>query len=132
MEFDIAMTAAYAKVDKGLVDISGGGFDSLTVKEFPYRHASLYIVMKVSLSPQEQGKPHKIEVRPFEPSGKKLVDPLLMEFNVDGQGSRNSYALAVATLNNLIFPDPGTYRFDLLLNGIVRRSLYLTLNKDGQ
>jgi len=128
MEVDLALLADAATIDgSGKLNILGI-FDRLTTSSFPTRHPRLSLVLRFAASMRDVGK-HQIDIALKAPDGKQLVR-IDGEMNLaPGPGGVGGAVLVPHVLNmdGLIFPVPGSYAFDVRVDGQHHVSIPLTV-----
>jgi hypothetical protein len=93
-----------------------GIFNSIHAAEFPCTHPHLALVLRVEARLGEEGT-YPLEIRLVDEDGQQL-------FHIDGQLSlqgaepgRPMTAQTIMDINNLQLPRPGTYAFEVHLDG---------------
>lgn len=115
MKVTIAVLADYANVSReGKLNIMGI-FNRVTAPQFPTVHPLMHLVLRLSLHNSESGKRLGITIRLVDADGNRLLE-------ISGEGVMMTqepgefFADQVLTLANLVFPTPGDYAFDVLVN----------------
>jgi hypothetical protein len=129
MEVDLALLADAATIDgSGKLNILGI-FDRLGTNAFPTRHPRMSLVLRFSAGVHEVGK-HKVEIALKTPEGKEAV-------RIDGEMNLTAGPRGVAdgvlvphilNMDGLVFPVPGRYSFDVVVDGEHHVSIPLTVD----
>lgn len=129
MEVDLALLADAATVDgSGKLNILGI-FDRLGTQAFPTRHPRLSLVLRFSAGVHEVGK-HDVGIVLKAPDGKEVV-------RIDGEMNLAAGPLGVSggvlvphilNMDGLVFPVPGRYAFDVIVDGVHHVSIPLTVD----
>jgi len=129
MEVDLALLADAATIDgSGKLNILGI-FDRLGTGAFPTRHPRMALVLRFSAGVHEVGK-HQIGIVLKAPDGGEVVR-IDGEMNLAaGPGHVASGVLVphVLNLDGLVFPAPGHYAFDVIVDGAHHVSIPLTVD----
>ena len=124
MEIDLAVVADAANVSQeGKLNILGI-FDTIWSRDFPFRHASMIFVVRVSADFTEQGV-HPMEVRLVDADGEQIFSaegPLQVASGVPGRPVKPHIVMG---LSGVAFPRAGDYAFDILIDGRHVRSVPL-------
>jgi hypothetical protein len=128
MEIDLALLADAATIDgSGKLNILGI-FDRLHTANFPARHPSMALILRFSAGVNETGR-REIAITLKDPAGGEVA-------RVDGEmhlgpgpgamggGIRVPHIL---NMDGLVFPKPGTYAFDVRVDGEHHVSLPLSV-----
>lgn len=118
MEIDLALLADAATIDaSGKLNILGI-FDRITAKSFPAQHSRITLVLRFAAGLQEAGS-HEMEIRLKDPAGGEVVR--LNGSMQLGPGTSDSGAGVkvphILNLDGMVFPEPGMYIFDVLVDG---------------
>lgn len=117
MEIDVALLADAATIDaSGKMNILGV-FDRITVSQFPAQHGRISLVLRLTAGTSEMGT-HEMEIRLCDPDGAEVLS-LNGELQLGGgptavEGIRVPHVL---NLDGLVFTGPGTYSFDVRIDG---------------
>ncbi len=126
MQTDFALLADAAAIDaSGKLSILGI-FDHISAGDFPTRHDRMTLVFRLSASADEAGR-HSISIRVVSPSAEELsrLDGELQVGPSRGPGPIR--IPQVVHLDGFVFPEPGEYALDVLVDGEVIDSVALTL-----
>ena len=128
MEVDLALIADAATIDSsGKLSVLGI-FDRIGTSSFPARHPRMVLVLRFIAALNETGT-HQIGISLKDPAGKEVV-------GIDGEmqlspgptgGGGGIRVPHVLHLNGLVFPVPGQYAFDVLVDRQHHVSLPVTV-----
>jgi hypothetical protein len=118
MEVDLALLADAATVDAaGKLNILGV-FDRISTGGLPVQHPHMVLVLRFSAGVGEIGK-HVVEISLRDPRGQRVV-----QLNGDMQLGPTREAAAegmkvphILHLDGIVFPTPGRYSFDVVIDG---------------
>lgn len=122
---DFALLADAVQASQGKLFVLGGGWDTLFVRSFPARHASLGIGMRVRVPWSWADQVVVISVDLQDEDGARVLpsDPLTHGIRVarpEGFPEGTDVGLVRAfTFNNLVIPHEGAYSFVISLNQVV-------------
>ena len=129
MEVDLALLADAATIDgSGKLNILGI-FDRLGTSSFPTRHPRLSLVLRFSAGVHEVGK-HEIAIVLRAPDGHEVV-------RIDGEMNLSAGPRGVTSgvlvphilnMDGLVFPQPGMYAFDVIVDGEHHVAIPLTVD----
>lgn len=132
MEVDLALLADAATIDgSGKLNILGI-FDRLGTNAFPTRHPRMSLVLRFSAGIHEVGK-HKVGIVLRSPDGREAV-------RIDGEMNLSAGPRGVVegvlvphilNMDGLVFPVPGRYAFDVVVDGEHHVSIPLTVQGPG-
>ena len=132
MQLDFAFVADYAQAAAGKINVIGGAFDTIWLKDVPAIYPIVSLAMRFLISPGEFNRSHSLEVIIVDADGKKLATAN-GQMGVGPNDAAQSWkpANVVMTLNfvNLRFDRFGSYAIEILVNGMSLKSLPLELAK---
>jgi hypothetical protein len=116
MKIDLALLCDAATVDpSGKLNVLGV-FDRIHAREFPARHGRLCLVLRLETRAADAGD-RTAEIRLETPSGEDLV-------RLDGKihvgpatTDQPSRIPQVLNLDGIVFPEAGTYHFEVAIDG---------------
>ncbi len=128
MDIDLALLADAATIDgSGKLNVLGV-FDRIGTSSFPARHPRMSLVLRLAAGLNETGR-HDVGIRLTGPDGSELVR-LDGEMNL-APGPASAAGMIrvphVLNLDGLVFPKPGSYAFDVEVDGVHHVSLPLTV-----
>jgi hypothetical protein len=127
MEIDLAVIADAANVSQeGKLNVLGV-FDTISAREFPFRHAAMVFVVRMTADFTEQGT-CKLEVRLMDADGGqvfKAEGPMEVSGGAPGRPAKPHVIIG---LSGISFGKPGDYSFEILVDGQHMKSvpLYVT------
>ncbi|MCB8933474.1 MAG: hypothetical protein M9921_00860 [Fimbriimonadaceae bacterium] len=123
MQLRYALACDYANVtNDGRLNISGV-IDRLYAPHFPAVHRTLYLVVSMEIEPEDDGQEREVHVQLIDGDARTLAD-LHGKMRL-GHGDR--VLNQVHVFHDLHFIEPGTYRFNIFLDGIQVKTFDLDL-----
>jgi hypothetical protein len=118
MEVDLALLADAATIDAaGKLNILGV-FDRISTGSFPAQHGHMVLVLRFAAGVDEIGK-HEVQISLRDPRGQRVA-----QLNGDMQlGTGRKGVIEglkvphVLHLDGMVFPVPGQYAFDVIVDG---------------
>lgn len=99
-----------------------GIFNSIHAAEFPCTHPHLALVLRVEARLGEEGT-YPLEIKLVDEDGQQLFD-IGGQLSLQGaEPGRPMTAQTIMDINNLQLPRPGTYAFEIFLDGHHSRSV---------
>lgn len=133
MDIDLALLADAATIDgTGKLNVLGV-FDRISAGSFPARHERMVLVLRFSAGMAEAGA-HAVAIRLRGPGGEELMR-LDGEMQLAPGPSGAGAAIRVPHvlhLDGMVLPRPGTYAFDVQVDGEHMVSLALTVADTGR
>jgi len=132
MEVDLALLADAATIDGGGKLNILGIFDRLQTSAFPTRHPRMSLVLRFAAGVHEVGR-HEVGIALRAPDGQEVM-------RIDGEMNLAAGPRAVAggvliphilNMDGLVFPLPGSYAFDVKVDGEHHVSIPLTVEGPG-
>jgi hypothetical protein len=120
---DIALLADAVQAVRGKLFILGGGWDTLWVRQFPARHPSLAIGLRLRVPLSWHSESLQLSVELQDEDGKPLLPaPLSHEIRLPTSPTHSSSAsdfgvVRSFTFNNLQFAREGAYSFVISVDG---------------
>lgn len=114
---DVALLADSVQAVRGKLFVLGGGWDTLWVREFPARHPSLAIGLRLRVPVSWDAETLKLSVELQDADGKSLLpNPLSNQVRLNKAAMRPPDAtdfglIRSFTFNNLPFASEGAYSF---------------------
>lgn len=116
MRLEYAFCANYAETgEAGSVAVMGAGINVLRVATLPAQVRTLYVIARVTFTPEERDRPHELEVDLLGPDGKRLFGWPLMALMVPAARADlpevPSAATCITALTAPMFAHAGEHRF---------------------
>jgi hypothetical protein len=128
MRVDLAVVADAANVSQeGKLNILGI-FDTIWGTSFPLRHGTMVFVVRVEGEFTEQGE-HRLELRLMDADGAQIFKAEGPLHLVGGKPGRPVKPHIILGLSGVVFPAPGDYSFEVLIDGEHKRSVPLYVMK---
>jgi hypothetical protein len=126
MRIDCALLCDAATVREGLLHVLGGGVTRVTRQEFPAR-LGLTLALRILVHPTEANRQHNLEVLLQGADGEPVVQ-VQAEFGLNDPGDLQpgeeaSLPIPLTLPPEVRLPSPGTYSFELLIDGIHQQSV---------
>lgn len=120
MDLLTILTADYANIAVGDKLNVMGIFRSITAKQFPARHPTMHLVIKLAATLGEYGQERLMTIKLFEPDGDEILSyPVIIKVP-EGKGGLRPEINAVIEMRDVIFPHPGRYEFVVLVDKDVK------------
>src|SRR5689334_15548074 len=132
-ELDFAVVCDYVRAEGGVGHVIGGGFDTITLDEFPAGH-KMRVWARVWLARSECGRPHRLELIFQNADGERLAEisgPIEREWN-DGYPPGMKAGVGMAFNFGVPLPAPGLYSLEILLNDSLVKSIPLRVQVSGE
>jgi hypothetical protein len=133
MELADAFLANAAEIQPdGRFFVLGGNIEVLRTPLFPFHQPTLSVVVGVRASAGECGREHHLQVTAVGPDGQAICPAFDLPFTPvieAGPPRRIPKFGAVMTIQGVVFPVEGEYRFSLLVNGQVIGSITLYIER---
>ena len=129
MELKLFLVADCANVTReGKLNVMGI-FDRIYATNFPARHSSLHLIIKLVAELGEPGQTRDFTIKLLDPNGNQGFD-LSGQIQIPlSEQDRMPEVNLVLELKDLIFPQPGPYDIVLLIDKDHKGRLTLTVNK---
>lgn len=116
MEIEIFTLADFAQDNNSKLTIVGT-FDTINAPQFPAQHPACSIACRMRFSDKESGT-HPFKLRLIDSSGKEIIKPVEGNLNIgpSPNGKIGSVNIVV-NFNQLQFPKPERYAFELYIDG---------------
>ncbi len=129
MELLTILAADYANVAQGGKLNVMGIFKTVYSSNFPARHSSMFVVVKLGADLGEYGDDRVFRLKLLSADGKELMQfeqPIKIPQPQDGQRPEVNVILQI---NDIIFPEPGRYQFSVLIDKDLKGALPIDLLK---
>jgi len=128
MELSLLLVADYASSTSDGKLYMMGVFDQIRAVSFPVKHPDMYLVVKLSADPSEYGRYFKLDIKIVDESDKPVVPALAAGATIPvGEQGQKLTLNSVFKLANITFPKPGTYRFLVEIDQVLKGSLLVDL-----
>jgi hypothetical protein len=116
MKTVLFLLADYANVSKeGKLNVMGI-FDRLNAPKFPTRHPEMHLVVKLRGELGELGGSRQLTIRLIDQDGKE-ISSISRSFDFpEAEAGRPPEVNFIIGLRDMVFPEPGTYEFVLLVD----------------
>lgn len=132
MKLDFAVCADYAAVDAASKLTIVGVFDFINAATFPASWPDMVLLLRLKIHRSELGTAQKVVVKLANEDGQQMIQ-VEGEFNSSPlpgkQPSVENSVNHILRFQNIVFPKPGVYTFDILINNSVAGTVPLTLNQ---
>lgn len=112
---DVALLADAVQAIRGKLFILGGGWDTLWVRQFPARHPSLAIGLRLRIPTSWHSEEMKLSVELQDADGKSIFPrPLTQTIKLSRATDSQTTDIGLVrsfTFNNLVFGHEGSYSF---------------------
>jgi hypothetical protein len=116
MQVTLLLAADYANVAQGGKLNVMGIFDNIRAHKFPARHSLMHIVIKLAAELGENNETRTVTIKLVDQDGNELMK---MSQNVQVPatiGGRRPELNIIMGLQDIKFPEPGTYEFVVLVD----------------
>jgi hypothetical protein len=130
VDIDLALLADAATIDaSGKLNILGI-FDRISATSFPVQHAHIALILRFVASPEEAGN-HEVRIVLRGPDGEEVVglDGKIQTGPGGGRSGGDVRVPQVVNMERMVFPKPGRYTFEVLVEGEHRVSVPLFLHQ---
>ena len=128
MEIEIFTLCDFAQDNNSKLTIVGT-FDSIYAKQFPVLHPTCAVACRLRFAVKEAGD-HEFKLRLIDIAGKENIQPITGNINIPVLANKQVITInLVANFNQLQFPSPGRYSFELYIDGDWKSGLPLFLNQ---
>ncbi len=129
MKLLLLLAADYANVTSdGKLNVMGV-FREINALNFPARHPSMHLVVKLGAELGEYGETRNLIVKLLDVDGNEIMS-LSGPTNIPkGEGGRRPEVNAILELKDIVFPKPGPYQFIVLVDKDFKGDLTIYANK---
>jgi hypothetical protein len=116
MELVLILLADYANVSReGKLNVMGI-FDRLNATRFPAKHPEMHLIVKLRGELGERGGSRQLTIRLIDQDGNE-IGSISRIFNIpEAEAGRPPEVNFIIGLRDMVFPEPGTYEFVLLVD----------------
>jgi hypothetical protein len=116
MEVQVFLAADYANVEQsGKLNVMGI-FRDIYANNFPARHSSMFLVLKLGAQLGEYGVSRNITIKLLNADGIELLNITRPIDIPKGEKGRRPEINMILGLRDLVFPEPGDYQFVVLVD----------------
>jgi hypothetical protein len=130
MKASVFLAADYANLSgDGKLNVMGI-FNQILAPSFPARHSTFFLVAKLALELGEStSEEHDFQIKLVDEEGKEMEigPPQKSKFPEPQQVGIMSEYTIILGIRDMIFPDPGLYKFVLLVDGQNKAEYFLSL-----
>jgi len=123
MELLTILAADYANVAQGGKLNVMGIFRNIYATNFPARHLSMMLVIKLGADLGEFGQERHLAIRLLDADGKELMRFESKAIVPTPTGGQRPEIDAIIQINEIVFPVPGRYQFTVFVDKDVKGSL---------
>ena len=117
MKLLFVTAADYANVEMGGKLNIMGLFNKINARQFPWIHPEMHLVVSLVAAPSEYGMKRQLTIKLMDEDASKTLMTLSGEVQIpQGEGGRAVEINSIFKLNNVKFPDAGTYQFAILVD----------------
>ena len=129
MKLELFLAADYANITgDGKLNVMGI-FRVVKATNFPARHPSMHLVIKMVAELGEYGVSRNLFVKLLSPDGNELME-LSGKIDVPvGSGGLTPEVNVILELKDLIFPEPGPYQFVVMVDKDYKGDLPIMVNQ---
>ncbi|MFZ9387358.1 MAG: DUF6941 family protein [Chitinophagaceae bacterium] len=128
METEIFTLADFAQDNNSKLTIVGT-FDTINAPQFPVTHPACSIACRMRFAEKEAGE-HQFKLRLIDSSGKEIIKPVEGNLNIGKPPAGKFVSInIVINFNQLQFPKPERYAFELYIDGEWQSGLPLFLQQ---
>lgn len=124
MEVSLLLCSDYATVSKDNKLSVMGIFSRLYIQRFPGKHPQMFLVMQLQARPAEYGRKFKLGIRLIDQDAIRQLVKLDVNLTIPQlTGISHAEINHVMRLNNIEFPESGTYEFSIMIDNDIKGSL---------
>jgi hypothetical protein len=124
MDVSLLLACDYANVTKDNKLNVLGIFSRLYMRQFPGKHAQMFLVMQLRALPAEYGRQFKLGVRLIDQDAIRHLVKIDANLRIPKlKGISRAEINHVMRLNNVEFPEAGPYDFSILIDNDIKASL---------
>jgi hypothetical protein len=129
MRLILLLAADYANITRdGKLNVMGI-FNKINAVNFPARHSSMHLIVKLAAELGEYGETRDLSVRLLDPDGGEILR-MASPIKVPKSGAgRAPEVNAILELKDVVFPKPGPYQFVVLVDKDYKGDLAIDVNE---
>ncbi|MFC2020373.1 DUF6941 family protein [Chloroflexota bacterium] len=128
MELQVLLCADYANVAEGGKLNVMGVFRNIYSKAFPARQPEMQIIVKLRATPAEIGQTRKITIKLMDDDAKTELVNFSRDIEVPRPAGRQQPEInQILRIRDVVFPEPGTYQFSVLVDNDEKGTLPIEL-----
>lgn len=117
MDLLVLLSADYANIAEGGKLNVMGIFRNIYSSSFPARHPEMHLIVKLRPSPAEYGQTRKITIKLMDEDGKNELVNFSRAIEIPRPTMKQRFEInQILRLRDLVFPEPGTYQFSVLID----------------
>lgn len=129
MKLLLLLAADYANITgDGKLNVMGI-FRDINAFNFPTRHSSMHLVVKLCAELGEYGVTRTLTVKLRDPDGVEIMSLSGPTAAPNSEGGRIPEVIAILELKDIIFTKPGPYQFVVLIDKDYKGDLAIYVNK---
>jgi hypothetical protein len=126
MDVSLLLLADYANVEQGGKINVMGIFDRINAPQFPVRHPLMVLVARLTAELGETGRERQVTIKLVDEDGGDVALVLDQTISVQrGNEGQPPEFRFILELRDVVFPQPGTYSFVVLIDQEPRKDLPL-------
>jgi hypothetical protein len=129
MRLILLLAADYANITRdGKLNVMGI-LNKINAVNFPARHSSMHLIVKLAAELGEYGETRDLSVRLLDPDGGEILR-MASPIKVPKSGAgRAPEVNAILELKDVVFPKPGPYQFVVLVDKDYKGDLAIDVNE---
>jgi len=129
MEIPLALLADYANTSQdGKLNVMGV-FNRILTKDFPTVHPEMRLVFRLEAQPSERGRQATVEIKLLDADA-SVLHHLKGRLGVPQESRQPTIEINhILRLTGMVFEKPGDYRFDILIDGDLKKQVPFTVEQ---
>ncbi len=128
MDLLVLLSADYANIAEGGKLNVMGIFRNIYSTSFPARHPEMHLIIKMRASPAEYGQTRKITIKLMDDDAKTELVNFSRNIEIPRPVGRQQPEInQILKLRDIVFPEPGTYQFSVLVDNDEKGTLPIEL-----
>ena len=117
MDVLLLLSADYANIAEGGKLNVMGIFRNIRSSAFPARHSEMHLIVKLRPSPAEYGQTRKLTIKLMDEDGKSELVNFSRDIEIPHPAGKQRFEInQILRLRDIVFPEPGTYQFSVLVD----------------